>query len=39
MDNKLIGVILILFGAYILKIGLRYDDSDSYYLMNVKLGL
>jgi len=37
MDIKLISVILILFGVYIFKIRLRYDDSDSYFLMNVKL--
>lgn len=37
MANKFLGVILILIGAYILKIGFRYNDSDSYYLMNVKL--
>ncbi|GEM_PF-6181721 len=37
MATKVCGVLLIVFGVYIFRIGLKYDDSDSAHLMNVKL--
>lgn len=37
MATKISGVLLIVLGVYIFRIGLKYDDSDSGHLMNVKL--
>lgn len=37
MATKITGILLILSGFYLFRLGLRYDDSDSGNLMNVKL--
>lgn len=37
MATKIWGVLLIVFGIYIFKLGVKYEDSDSGHLMNVKL--
>ncbi|HMS70448.1 MAG TPA: hypothetical protein PKD18_20015 [Saprospiraceae bacterium] len=37
MATKVFGLLLIAFGAYLFKIGLKYEDSDSGHLMNIKL--
>lgn len=37
MVTKIGGILLLVLGIYIFKIGLKYDDSNSGHLMNVKL--
>lgn len=37
MATKVSGILLLALGIYIFRIGLKYDDSDSGHLMNVKL--
>jgi len=37
MITKLIGLILTLGCIYLFRVGIKYDDSDSGHLMNIKL--
>ena len=37
ITTKIVGLLLIGLAVYFFKIGLEYDDSESYYLMNIKL--
>ena len=36
MITKSIAILLIFGGIYFFKLGTEYDDSDTYYLMNIK---
>ena len=37
MITKICGILLITFGGYLFKLGLEYDDTDCYHMMNIRL--
>lgn len=37
MATKIGGILLIILGIYLFKLGISYEDKDSFHLINVKL--